>query len=109
MALTLYTAVYVVLSSVGLLVLRRSLADASLADLLASPGLYLGGLCYAASFVTFLGSLRRFEVLTVYPLFTGLGYAAVSLASVVVLNESLTASRVVGIALIGAGVLVLVR
>jgi multidrug transporter EmrE-like cation transporter len=89
--------------------LRRSLADASVSDILATPGFYLGFMFYAASFLTFLLSLRRFEVLTVYPVFSGLAYASVTIAAVWVLGEHLTAMRVAGIVLVGAGVALLVR
>lgn len=109
MTLAAYTAVYVVLATSGLVLLRRSLADAGLAEILSTPGFWLGALCYAASFGTFLLSLRRFEVLTVYPVFTGLAYASVTVAAVVALDEQLTAARVAGIALVGTGVALLVR
>ena len=76
---------------------------------LREPGFYLGGIFYAASFGTFLASLRHFEVLTVFPLFSGLAYATVAVAAAVVLDESLTVSRVVGIVLVGVGAFLLVR
>ncbi len=109
MILAAYTLVYVTLATTGLVLLRRSLSDASFADVLAEPGFYLGFFFYAASFLTFLLSLRRFEVLTVYPVFSGLAYATVSIAAVVILGEHLTFARGCGIALIGAGVIVLTR
>ena len=109
MILAVYTVVYVTLATTGLVLLRRSLADASFADILLEPGFYLGFAFYAASFVTFLFSLRRFEVLTVYPVFSGLAYVSVTVAAVWVLGEHLSAARVAGIVLVGAGVALLVR
>lgn len=100
---------YTTLATAGLVLLRRSLEDATLSDLLHDPSFFAGGLFYAASFATFLASLRRFEVLTVFPLFTGLAYATVAVAAAVVLHESLTASRLAGIALVGVGAVFLVR
>jgi multidrug transporter EmrE-like cation transporter len=108
-ALIGYAVVYTVLATTGLVLLRRSLEDASLQELLRDPTFYLGGLCYAASFATFLVSLRRFEVLSVFPLFTGLAYATVAVAAALVLGETLTASRVGGIVLVGVGAVLLVR
>jgi quaternary ammonium compound-resistance protein SugE len=70
---------------------------------------YAGGLLYAASFATFIASLRRYEVLTVFPLFTGITYATVTVAAALLLDESLTASRLAGIALVAAGAVLLVR
>jgi multidrug transporter EmrE-like cation transporter len=104
-----YTIVYTILVTTALLLLRRSLQDASLTAVLQSPRFYLGFAFYALSFLTFLFSLRRFEVLTVYPLFTGLAYAAVTVAAVLVLGENMTPVRVAAIALIGAGVVLLAR
>jgi multidrug transporter EmrE-like cation transporter len=101
--------VYTTLATAGVVLLRRSLEDATLAELLREPAFYAGGLFYAASFATFLASLRRFEVLTVFPLFTGLAYATVAVAAAVILDESLTASRLGGIALVGVGAVLLVR
>jgi multidrug transporter EmrE-like cation transporter len=45
----------------------------------------------------------------VFPLFTGLVYASVAVASAVYLDEALTVWRVAGIGLVGAGLLLLVR
>jgi multidrug transporter EmrE-like cation transporter len=108
-ALIAYALVYTALATTGLVLLRRSLEDAALTELLRDPTFYLGGVFYAASFATFLVSLRRFEVLSVYPLFTGLAYATVAVAAALVLGEALTPSRVGGIALVGVGAVLLVR
>lgn len=109
MRLVGYAVTYTTLATLGLVVLRRTLADASLAEIVRSPGFYAGGLLYAASFGTFLASLRNFEVLTVFPLFTGVTYATVTLAAALVLDEPLTASRLAGIALVGVGAVLLVH
>ena len=109
MELTAYAVVYTTLATTGLVLLRRSLEDATLSELLQDPAFFAGGVFYAASFATFLVSLRRFEVLTVFPLFTGLAYATVAVAAAVVLDESLTASRLAGIAFVGVGAVLLVR
>jgi multidrug transporter EmrE-like cation transporter len=107
--LAAYAVVYTTLASLGLVMLRRSLADSSAAEIGRTPGFYVGGLLYAASFGTFLAALRHFEALTVFPLFTGITYVTVTLAAVVILGESLTAARLGGIALVGAGAVLLVR
>ena len=109
MRLIAYAATYTTLATLGLVVLRRSLSDASFAEIARTPGFYAGGLLYAASFGTFLLSLRHFEVLTVFPLFTGIAYATVAVASAVFLDEPLTLARVGGIALVAAGAVLLVR
>jgi multidrug transporter EmrE-like cation transporter len=90
-------------------VVRRALADAPVSELLQDPAVYAGGLLYAASFATFVLSLRSYEVLTVFPLFTGVTYATVAVAAALILDESLTASRLAGIVLVGIGAVLLVR
>jgi len=109
---SVYLASYVVLSTTGLVLLRHSLAGlsrASVADYLGSAGVILGVLCYGVSFLTFLASLREFRLLTVYPIFTGVAYAAVSLAAVVVLRETLTPIRAAGLTFVGVGVVLLAQ
>jgi small multidrug resistance pump len=108
-ALIAYLVVYTALGTIGLMLLRRSLAEAPLAELVRDPTVLTGALFYAASFTTFLASLRRFDVLLVFPLFTGATYAAVTIAAAVVLDESLNTSRLAGIALVAAGAVLLVR
>lgn len=109
MRLIAYAAAYTTLATLGLVVLRRTLADAAVSEAARAPGLYLGGALYAASFGTFLLSLRHFQVLTVFPLFTGIAYATVAVAAAVFLDEPLTWARVAGIGLVAAGAVLLVR
>ena len=109
MTLAVYSVVYTALATTGLVLLRRSLAGAEIPSVLAEPAFLLGAACYAASFLTFLLALRRFEVLAVYPVFSGLAYATVTVAAVVFLGESLSISRVGGIALVAVGVALLYR
>lgn len=109
MKLAAFAVVYTTLATLGLVVLRRTLADASFDEVVRSPWLYVGGAFYAASFATFLLSLRSFEVLTVFPLFTGITYASVAVAAALVLDEQLTAARFAGMAFVAVGAVLLVR
>ena len=109
MALAAYSVVYTALATSGLVLLRKSLGGAALSDAVTDPAFLAGALCYAASFGTFLLALRRFEVLTVYPVFSGLAYATVTAAAAIFLDEPLTAARLGGIALVAGGVALLVR
>ncbi len=97
------------LSTAGLILLRSSLADATTAEALSDPRFYAGAASYALSFATFLLSLRRFEVLTVFPVFLSVTYAGVAVCAAIFLNEPLTPLRVVGLALVGSGVVLLTR
>jgi multidrug transporter EmrE-like cation transporter len=109
MPLAAYSLIYAALATTGLVLLRRSLSDASLTAAISNPEFIVGGFFYAASFGTFLLALRRFEVLTVYPIFSGLAYATVSIAAVIFLNESLGLTRLLGILLVAGGVVLLAR
>lgn len=113
--LALMLAAYVCLSTAGLLLLRRSLRGAEgtageqLAGLASDPSFLGGALLYAASFAVWMLALRRNELSTVYPLFVGLGYAGVVVASFVLLGERATSSQLAGIVLVGIGALLLAR
>jgi multidrug transporter EmrE-like cation transporter len=109
MALIAYAAVYTILSSAALILMRRSLEGASFGELVQEPGVYAGAVLYTASFATFLATLRVYEVVTVFPLFTGLTYATVTVAAAILLDESLTPSRLAGVVLVGIGAVLLVR
>ena len=109
MTLALYSVIYTGLATTGLVLLRRSLAGAELSSVVADPRFLVGAVFYVASFGTFLLSLRRFEVLTVYPVFSGLVYATLTIAAASFLDESLTLPRITGIVLVAGGVALLVR
>ena len=113
MALAAYTAVYVALSTTGLLLLRRALPkgahDRLLSQLTTNPEVLAGGLLYALSFITFLLAIRRFQLSLVYPIFVGCGYVAIAFGSWLVLDERISLSRGLGIAVVGAGLVLIAR
>jgi len=105
-----YLVVYVALSTSGLLLLRSRLeGGGSLGSLVSDPLLLLGAVCYALSFLTWLATLRYYEVTRAFPIFLGSSYAAVTIGAVLVLGEHLTGVRVAGIVLVGLGILLVGR
>jgi multidrug transporter EmrE-like cation transporter len=105
-----YLAVYVVLSTTGLLLLRSRLeGGGSLVSLVSDPLLILGAVCYAFSFLTWLAALRHFEVTRAFPIFLGSSYVAVVAGAVTILGEEVSSARAAGIVLVGAGVLLIGR
>lgn len=104
-----YAAVYTLFATTGLTLLRRALGSVALTATMTNPLFFVGGICYATSFGIFLWSLRHFDVLTVYPLFSGLGYAGVTGCAVLFLGERLHLGRIVGVALVGVAVVLLGR
>ena len=69
---------------------------------------WTGMLCYAASVCVWLAALSKAPVSTAYPMLS-LGYVVVAVVSVVWLGESMPAGKVLGIALICAGVILVSR
>jgi len=111
----LYVATYALLSTGGVLLLRAAMKDvdqlsaASIRSLLVEPSFLLGFVLYALSFLTWLLALRRYEVVVIFPVFVAVGYACVVLGGYLFLGESLSASRLVGILVIFAGMALLFR
>jgi multidrug transporter EmrE-like cation transporter len=111
----LYVATYALLSTGGVLLLRTAMKDvdqlsaASIRSLLVEPSFLLGFVLYALSFLTWLLALRQYEVVVIFPVFVAVGYACVVLGGYLFLGESLSASRVVGILVIFAGMALLFR
>jgi multidrug transporter EmrE-like cation transporter len=76
---------------------------------LHEPRLAIGIFCYGLSFLIWLIALRSYALTTVYPLFIGVGYSSVVLASFIILGENASLVRVVGIAFVGIGVVLVTR
>lgn len=99
-------------------VATRPLAHVSqfTADTLGSSAMILfkslpfwtGMVCYAASVCVWLAALSKAPVSTAYPMLS-LGYVVVAAVSVLWLGESMGAAKVLGIALICAGVILVSR
>ncbi|MEP6885833.1 MAG: SMR family transporter [Gammaproteobacteria bacterium] len=73
-----------------------------------SPPFWVGMVCYAASVCVWLGALSKAPVSTAYPMLS-LGYVVVAAISTIWLGESMTLPKVLGIALICAGVILVSR
>jgi multidrug transporter EmrE-like cation transporter len=69
---------------------------------------WAGMLCYGASVCVWLAALTKAPVSTAYPMLS-LGYVAVAAVSVMWLGESMTPAKVLGIALICVGVVLVSR
>jgi multidrug transporter EmrE-like cation transporter len=76
--------------------------------LFRSPQFWTGMVCYAASVCVWLAALSKAPVSTAYPMLS-LGYVVVAAVSVAWLGESMSAGKVLGIALICAGVILVSR
>jgi multidrug transporter EmrE-like cation transporter len=81
---------------------------ASIGVLLRSPPFWLGMSCYAASLCVWLAALAKAPVSVAYPMLS-LGYVVVAFASALWLGEALTPERLLGIALICGGVVLVSR
>jgi multidrug transporter EmrE-like cation transporter len=80
----------------------------SVAILMRNAPFWAGMVCYAASVCVWLAALSKAPVSTAYPMLS-LGYVVVAAVSVTWLGESVTLPKVLGIALICAGVVLVSR
>jgi multidrug transporter EmrE-like cation transporter len=78
------------------------------AHLLRAPPLWMGLSCYGVSVLLWLGALSRVPVSIAYPLLS-IGYVVNAFAAAALFGEALTVTKLAGIGLIVAGVLVLTR
>jgi multidrug transporter EmrE-like cation transporter len=69
---------------------------------------WTGMACYAASVCVWLAALSKAPVSTAYPMLS-LGYVVVAAVSVLWLGESMAPAKVIGIALICGGVILVSR
>ncbi|MEP6909186.1 MAG: hypothetical protein ABI896_01995 [Actinomycetota bacterium] len=113
--MAVYLAVYALLSTGGVLLLRTALKDVdglsvdTVRGLLTEPSFLFGFVLYALSFGTWLIALSRWEVVVAFPAFAGVGYACIFLGAYFFLGEALSATRLVGILVIFAGMILLSR
>jgi multidrug transporter EmrE-like cation transporter len=82
--------------------------SSSIQILFKSIPFWTGMLCYAASICVWLGALTKAPVSTAYPMLS-LGYVIVAGVSWLWLGEILSPAKVIGIALICAGVALVSR
>ena len=82
--------------------------SSSVGILLRSAPFWTGMLCYAASVCVWVAALSKAPVSTAYPMLS-LGYVVVAAISVAWLGETLTPAKMLGIALICTGVLLVSR
>jgi multidrug transporter EmrE-like cation transporter len=82
--------------------------NSSILILSKSIPFWAGMLCYAASICVWLAALSKAPVSTAYPMLS-LGYVVVAFASVLWLGEAMSPAKVLGIALICAGVVLVSR
>ena len=82
--------------------------NSSVFILFKSVPFWTGMLCYGASLCVWVAALAKAPVSTAYPMLS-LGYVVVAAISVAWLGETLTAAKILGIALICIGVVLVSR
>jgi multidrug transporter EmrE-like cation transporter len=87
---------------------NADILTSSLGLLLKSPSFWTGMACYGASVCVWLAALSKAPVSTAYPMLS-LGYVVVAAVSVLWLGESVGPAKMLGIALICAGVILVSR
>jgi multidrug transporter EmrE-like cation transporter len=89
-------------------VFNTDVLRSSVLILFKSMPFWAGGLCYAASLCVWVAALTKAPVSTAYPMLS-LGYVVVAAVSVAWLGETLTPAKMLGIALICIGVVLVSR
>ena len=89
----------------GFMLAGRS-ATEMLFEAATRPGILAGIACYGLSLLTWIAVLSRAEASLAYP-FLGLGFVIVAIAGHLLLGEVLTERRIVAIAIIVGGVVLL--
>jgi multidrug transporter EmrE-like cation transporter len=89
-------------------VFNTDVLSSSIVILFKSVPFWAGMLCYAASVCVWVAALSKAPVSTAYPMLS-LGYVVVAAVSVAWLGETLTPAKMLGIALICAGVVLVSR
>jgi multidrug transporter EmrE-like cation transporter len=89
-------------------VFNADILNSSVLILIKSAPFWGGMFCYAASVCVWVAALSKAPVSTAYPMLS-LGYVVVAAISVGWLGETLTPGKVLGIALICTGVLLVSR
>src|SRR3984885_7343095 len=89
-------------------VFNTDVLSSSIVILFKSLPFWAGMLCYAASVCVWVAALSKAPVSTAYPMLS-LGYVVVAAVSVAWLGEPLTPAKMLGIALICTGVLLVSR
>src|ERR1700733_2364620 len=89
-------------------VFNTDVLNSSIVILFKSLPFWAGMLCYAASVCVWVAALSKAPVSTAYPMLS-LGYVVVAAVSVAWLGETLTPAKMLGIALICAGVVLVSR
>jgi multidrug transporter EmrE-like cation transporter len=89
-------------------VFNTDVLSSSIVILFKSPPFWSGMLCYAASVCVWVAALSKAPVSTAYPMLS-LGYVVVAAVSVAWLGETLSPAKMLGIALICTGVVLVSR
>jgi len=121
MGMALLVLLYLLLSTAGLILIKTWLTQFPLeahrldeyrrliVEAYRHPQLIVGLFLYILSFLSWLVLLSKKELTIVFPLLTGLSYVTIIIASVIFLREEIGLFKIVGIALIAAGILFLIR
>lgn len=95
-------------SDIGAITLTTKTAWPIALRLMSEPWLWLGLVCYSFSVVIWILALSRVDVSIAYPMLS-MGYVMAALAAWVWLGEDLNLQKVLGMAVIISGIVILSR
>lgn len=113
MNLIILIVLYLIFSTAGLMLLKKSVIGAdfisfqSYIQLLWNAKFVCGFFLYAFSFVVWIFLLSKKDLSYIFPIVVGLGYVLIMLAAVLILKENFTINKVFGAMLVGAGIILI--
>jgi len=113
MILPLAILIYLICSTTGLLLLKGSLGNQSVASFSDFIKIWqnwkfiAGFFLYATSFLTWLFILSKKDLSIIFPIVIGLSYIAVFLSALIFLQEEATSWKIFAALLIGTGVIII--
>jgi multidrug transporter EmrE-like cation transporter len=76
-------------------------------NILSSFYVWFGLCCYGISFIIYLYILSKFEVSYIYPIIMSAGFVLLLIFSTLFLGKILTLKKIIGIAVISAGLFII--
>jgi multidrug transporter EmrE-like cation transporter len=107
MNLLLNIAIYLLSSTLGLLLLKTSVSDGkpNFFSLLTNYKFLFGFLLYAISFLSWILLLSKKDLTFIYPIVVGLSYIVILTTSIIFLHEEMTYVKIIAALFIGCGII----
>lgn len=113
MNILIYIIAYLFFSTFGLMLLKSSMSGVDVSSISEYIKLFcnfrfLVGFCfYVISFLVWLVLLSKKELSFIYPVVIGLSYVSIMVMASLILKESFTVAKLMGVIVVGIGVILI--